>query len=83
MQIDNKTLLEIMIKNFDSINEQFKKIDQRLDNIETEIKDFRQEMKQEIKGLDGKIDIIYTKLSSDINDLKQTPKSKYAVVKED
>jgi len=33
-------------------------------------------MKEEIKGLDGKIDMIYNKLNSDI-------KQKYTIVKED
>jgi hypothetical protein len=40
-------------------------------------------MKDEIKGLDGKIDLIYNKLKSDINNISPQPTSKYTIAKED
>lgn len=59
------------------------RIEGRFDSLENEVKEFRAEMKDQIKGLDGKMDIIYNKLKSDINCLPPDPNPKYKVVKED
>ncbi|MFZ5351276.1 MAG: hypothetical protein ACOZCL_00985 [Bacillota bacterium] len=75
---------------FDSIDERFNKVDERFDKfdlrmdcLENEVKELRLELKDGIKGLDGKMHFIYNMLSSDINELKTNPKSRYSIIKED
>jgi len=68
---------------FDGLEGRFDKLEGRFDSLENEVKEFRAEMKDEIKGLDGKIDLIYHKLKSDINNLNPQPGSKYTIAKEE
>jgi len=68
---------------FDDLEGRFDGLEGRFDSLENEVKEFRAEMKDEIKGLDGKIDLIYHKLKSDIDGLKPMPDTKYTIVKED
>jgi predicted nucleic acid-binding Zn-ribbon protein len=68
---------------FDGLEGRFDGLEKRFDGLETEVKEFRAEMKDQVKGLDGRMDIIYHKLNSDINDLNPTPKQKYNVAREE
>ena len=68
---------------FDRLEGRFDKLESRFDGLENEVKEFRAEMKDRIKGLDGKMDIIYNKLKSDIDSLNCNPKQKYNIVRED
>lgn len=71
-----KEMFEVILKKLD-------KIEGRFDSLETEVKEFRSEMKDQIRGLDDKMDLIYHKLKSDISNLNHTTSSKYNVAKED
>lgn len=61
----------------------FRTILDRFDSLENEVREFRADMKDQIKGLDGKMDLIYHKLKSDIQCLTPDIKSKYKVIKEE
>lgn len=81
-----KEMFEIILTKLDkidSIEGSINKLEGRFDSLENEVKEFRAEMKDQVKGLDGKMDIIYHKLKSDIDNLNSNPKHKYNVVKED
>lgn len=68
---------------FDGLEGRFDRLEGRFDGLENEVKEFRAEIKDQIKGLDGKIDITYHKLKSDIDNLSSSPKQKYNVARED
>lgn len=76
MERVTKEMFEVILNKLD-------KIEGRFDSLETEVKEFRAEMKDQIKGLDGKMDLIYHKLKSDINNPNPSPSSKYTIAKED
>lgn len=81
-----KEMFEVILKKLDKIDGlegRFDKLEGRFDSLENEVKEFRAEMKDQIKGIDGKMDIIYHKLKSDIDDLNPNPKKKYNVIRED
>lgn len=78
-----KEMFEIILQKLDKLEGRFDGLEGRFDSLENEVKEFRAEMKDQIKGLDGKMDIIYNKLKSDINDLNPTSNSKYTIAKEE
>jgi predicted nuclease with TOPRIM domain len=68
---------------FDKLEGRFDGLEGRFDGLENEVKEFRAEMKDQIKGLDGKMDLIYHKLKSDIAGQSSDPNPKYKVIKEE
>jgi len=90
--VDNETreMFEKIIERLDRIDGRsdrqdgrFDRIEGRFDNLENEVKEFRAEMKDQIKGLDGKMNLICHKLKSDLDSLNNDPKQKYRIERED
>ena len=77
-----KEMFELILNKLDKLEGRFDGLEGRFDCLENEVKEFRAEMRDQVKGLDGKMDIIYNGLKSDIDDLKPVPGAKYTVVKE-
>ena len=77
-----KEMFELILNKLDKLEGRFDGLEGRFGSLENEVKEFRAEMKDQVKGLDGKLDIIYNRLKSDIGGLKPVPGAKYTVVKE-
>ena len=96
MDNDTKQMLEMILNRFDKVDQRFDrvddrldkmdnrldKMDQRLEGLENELHDFRLEMKEEIRGIDTKIDLIYNKLNSEMEQIKNKPEPKFKIVRE-
>jgi hypothetical protein len=78
-----KEMFELILTKLDKIDGRFDGLEGRFDGLENEVKEFRAEMKDQIKGLDGKMDLIYHKLKSDITGQSPDLNPKYKVIKEE
>lgn len=55
---DNEKLFELMTKMYSDMQEGFSKVNSRIDNLENEVKDFREETNTRFDNLDDKLDDI-------------------------
>jgi len=74
--------LDKMDQRLDKMDQRLDKVDKRLDNLEKELYEFRVEMKEEIRGIDIKIDLIYNKLDSEIKEIKSKPEPRFKIIRE-
>ncbi|NLM13211.1 MAG: hypothetical protein GX209_05655 [Epulopiscium sp.] len=79
-RVDNR--LDKMDGRLDMMDDRLDKMDNHLKGLENELHDFRLEMKEEIRGINTKIDLIYNKLNSDMEQIKNKPEPKFKIVRE-
>lgn len=79
-KVENR--LEKVENRLENVENRLENVEHRLENLENEFSEFRFEMKEELKRIDAKIDLIYNKLTSDIEEIKNKPEPKFKIVRE-